>query len=139
MTDNEMIALFEGYKHGEDHMKGYMVHPDDPGDLFFKLSAAEYNHSWDWLMPVVEKISKHVYEKTTHPHPGFEGQVIINYDRAYPRTFGLMTDEEVPRYMFRFNRGQLHFGATLIECAYAAVVQWIKDYNEGLYPKHPTP
>lgn len=128
MTDNEMIMRYMDWIWSEDeHVTQY------------EIKTADYATSWTSLMRVIEKISQHVYEKMTHPHPGFEGQVIITYDRAYPRTFGLMSDEEVPRFMFRFNRAQLHFGATLIECAYAATVQWIKDYNEGLYPKHPTP
>lgn len=42
--------------------------------------------------------------------------------------------------MFRFNRAQLQPAPTLIEASYTAVVEWIKDYNEGVYTtKTPTP
>ena len=106
-TDNELIAEFMGDKKQRfDHN-------------YF------YDQSWDVLMPVVEKIGQHVYdefEELTN-----DGGIEVRKDRAYPRTFGMQDVDG--RYMFRFNRSTLYFGDTLIEAAYAAVVDWIKWYS----------
>jgi len=53
---NEKIAQFMGYEPGKkiNNLNGYFVHP--VGDCF-KSGTAKYHKSWDWLMPVVEKIS----------------------------------------------------------------------------------
>lgn len=44
-TDNELIANFMGY-----------VHSDDPHTDAYEMSRLEYDQSWDWLMPVIQKI-----------------------------------------------------------------------------------
>jgi hypothetical protein len=63
------------------------------------------NSSWDWLMPVIESISKQQFE---------------DGDRCYPRTFGMIS--EGGQFMFRFNRHQLFSADTLIEAAFNAVI-----------------
>lgn len=68
--------------------------------------------SWERLMPVIEKISK---------IPTGDG------DHFFPRTFGMMDADGHP--LFRFNRFQVFTAGTLIEAAYAAVVEFIKWYN----------
>lgn len=77
-----------------------------------------YHSSWDWLMPVVEKIAKIVYEE------GFEDGGKKVFDTAYPRTFG-MIDDETGHFMVRINRCQLFKAPTLIEAAWLAVVYFI--------------
>lgn len=77
----------------------------------------EYDYSWDWLMPVIEKISK-------VPVIGATEQS----DTCYPRTFGMLQDDTgLP--MFRFNCCCLYVGGTLIEAAWIAVVEFIKMEN----------
>ena len=66
---------------------------------------AKYHSSWDWLMPVIESISKQKFE---------------DGDTCYPRTFGMISEEG--QFMFRFNRHQLFCADTLIEAAFNAVV-----------------
>ena len=70
----------------------------------------EYHSSWDWLMPVIEKIC-----------------FIMNNEKEffYPRTFG-MTNHEGD-FMFRFNMGGLYTEPKLIDAAFKAVVAFIKD------------
>lgn len=71
-----------------------------------------YNTSYEWLMPVVEKIIKFKYEDD---------------DTAYLRTFGMMKEGKI---MVRFNRHQLFSSDTLVEATWLAVVDFIRCYNE---------
>ena len=53
--NNKLIALFMGLE--EDGVDGYLVDMDkDYGYQIIHESCFLYNSSWDWLMPVVEKI-----------------------------------------------------------------------------------
>ena len=75
---------------------------------------SKYHSSWDWLMPVIEKISKVPVIGATE-----------FYDTCYPRTFGMLQDATgLP--MFRFNCCALYVGGTLIEAAWIAIVEFIK-------------
>lgn len=86
--------------------------------LLQHLNNRPYQSSWDYLMPVVEKISLHTYE---------------DGEPAYPRTFGMpFTDgliDSKPSIMVRFNRQQVFHGETLIEATYAAVIAFLHYYN----------
>jgi hypothetical protein len=102
-----------------------------PGELFTWPSGGrgwanekdfKYHTSWDWLMPVVEKIS--TIQFTDESWIGSEPYQ--NY--AWPRTFG-MRDEE-GNYMVRFNASPLHTASTLIEAVWLAVVDFIKWDNQ---------
>jgi len=48
MENNELIALFMGMKRG--------VIVNEIG--YYNVDELEYNCSWDWLMPVVEKLEQ---------------------------------------------------------------------------------
>ena len=53
--ENKLIALFMGLE--EDGVDGYLVDMDkDYGYQIIHESCFLYNSSWDWLMPVIEKI-----------------------------------------------------------------------------------
>lgn len=82
------------------------------------LPHRPYHTSWDWLMPVVEKISQFKYE---------DGET------AYLRTFGMpFTDglaESAQTIMVRINRCECFHGKTLIEAVYLAVIGFIKENN----------
>lgn len=82
--------------------------------IFFDPEDMQYRTSWEWLMPVIEKISKHKYE---------------DGDTAYPRTFGMPFEENPTKVMVRFNRCHLHYGDTLLEAAYNAVIDFIKEIS----------
>ena len=77
------------------------------------LDASEYQTSWAWLMPVIEKISISEYD---------------DGEKMYPRTFG-MQNEDTGQFMFRFNRQQLFEADTLIEAAYNAVISYLRGYQ----------
>jgi len=123
-TDNEIIAEFMGAINCDIGLWYF----DLPEGLrkYFITNNLSYHTSWDWLMPVVEKIGEHVYEEFTDNN-GFKD--VIVKDRAYPRTFGMMTSEG--KYMFRFNRQILFEADTLIQATYEACVDFIKWYNSN--------
>lgn len=75
--------------------------------------VARYHNSWDWLMPVVEKISL---------------MPTVDDDFYYPRTFGMRDADG--HFLFRFNRQPLYTASSLIEVTHCAVVEFIKWYNE---------
>lgn len=89
-----------------------------------KLSHVKfaYDVSWDWLMPVVEKISKIAYEEEKMEQ--YDGGIAQYTDYAYCRTFGMPDENGHP--MVRINRMPLHTADTLIEATYAAVLEFIK-------------
>lgn len=54
MTDNELIAVFMGAtKHDCRYPDCYNI-PDEP--VQWQVPAMKYHKSWDWLMPVIDKI-----------------------------------------------------------------------------------
>jgi hypothetical protein len=106
---NEAIALFEGFEfHNDDqafYPNGYFMLEDEDQKIISELKDLEYNTSWDWLMPVVEKISKMTYE---------------DGDQIYPRTFA-MSHENGSSYLFRLNRCGLVESESFIESVFIGV------------------
>ena len=119
IKNNKMIAKFMGlliqnqsdfdeiHKQAKDKGMNLVLYTPTPNQL-------KYNVSWDWIMPVVEKIIKYkVNDKENH----------------YLRTFG-MKDEE-GNFMVRFNGGFLHSDPDLLIATYNAVCEFIEWYNEN--------
>lgn len=101
-TDNELIAEFMGdeamwFKHG-------------------KTKIRLYDTSWDWLMPVVEKIETLRYDT------GICG-VVINGEKL---------TEVIISPQVKNDKIEVHYrtGEPKIICTYKAVVAFIKWYNE---------
>jgi hypothetical protein len=82
------------------------------------LEKAKYESSWDWLMPVVEKICR------TRIGDGKE-----QTDFAYPRTFGML-NEETGEIMVRLNGSFLFQSDTLISATYGAVIDFIQWWSK---------
>lgn len=117
MTENELIAEFMGWKQmGNPPTDNW----NDGKDIVRARLFNAYMSSWEWLMPVVEKISKITFK--------WESKHESGTDSHYPRTFGMINDE-TNQVMVRFNNCPLHAGDTLIEATYKAVVEFIKWYN----------
>lgn len=116
---NRVIAEFMGvYKNNK-----WMVLPDRKYALSTRYypSTLKYHSDWNWLMPVVEKISK-------IPLQNYDGTACIDLaDTCHPITFN-MPDEE-GNVMFRFKGFSLHRGKTLIEAAYSAVYEVIESMS----------
>ena len=105
MTDNKLIAEFMGVK-----PKSVLGH----GKVY-----NDYSKSWDWLMPVVQKIA----ENHTFITPYFntscklDGSVFV---------FGEYVDRKLIKKLKR--KGE---NISLINAVYKQVVEFIKEYNES--------
>ncbi len=55
---NKLIAVFMGGRSLYPFPEGFIGYVDGlpNGSNYFEITAAKYHSSWDWLMPVVEKI-----------------------------------------------------------------------------------
>lgn len=83
----------------------------------------QYNKSWDWLMPVIEKISKIEFHREMQDLGDGEIETIIY--THYPRTFGMLNNK-TGKPMFRYMSGSLFEADTLIEAAFLATVDMIR-------------
>lgn len=77
------------------------------------LIPLHYHSDWNWLIPVIEKISK-----LNLPDPDNCSESW----QPFPRTFGMANDDN-GYFMFRFNRYGIHEAPVLIDAAYSAVVE----------------
>jgi hypothetical protein len=125
LENNKLIAEFMGYKINED--LNFSIPTTEPfwngsnigewgyHDKKDNYSIGEwnlcYNKSWDWLMPVVEKI------ENTHHYQDFiigGSRVEIKSFSAFDDCFEKLIDEE-----------------SKMEAVYVAIVEFIKWYNEN--------
>lgn len=103
MNDNELIAEFMGFRYGQNADKnGFM----------------KYNKSWDWLMPVVEKIES----LPEHPlYKKYRFSVSIK-NNSCEISFARLSKGEP---------GHNHYeGKTKIDAVYKSVIDFIKWYNQ---------
>lgn len=116
MTDNELIAEFMGGKYDEMSHSwtglpkkhgGYST----PVNWAWDSNDILYDTSWDWLMPVVEKINN-----TMHPTLNERIDVII-----YRRTCHI---NDMQQIIIETT------GKDMLECTYKAVVQFIKWHKQ---------
>lgn len=123
-TDNELIAEFMGWRvaegeNGSDGTAGIYTkgqYYNDNAEHLPKGVVLKYDASWDWLMPVVEKIISLEYEPKD-PSDSY------NWNIPYIRTLG--------NNMCRFNRMAPHHGNSLMDSVYQGVVEFIKWYNDA--------
>lgn len=82
----------------------------------YLLNESKFNSSWDWLLPVLEKLCRKEIG---------DGIEYVKY--ATPRTFGML-NEETGQIMVRLDGFQLFQADTLIEATFLAIVdclQWL--------------
>lgn len=104
MTDNELIAQFMGFRlDGVEYEHRFAHHPDKGAML---INRMKYHESWDWLMPVVEKIDR----------LGFS--VTIRRTRTIIET--VLTGRIVE---------SIHPDYSMLNVTYQAVIEFIKWYN----------
>jgi hypothetical protein len=106
---NKLIDIFMNPKHT---IFDYWINWNDGHGSLSHVETLEYHTSWDWLMPVVEKINK-----TKIPDNKFPANVII-----YRTTCHINDDNQI--LVETASRG------SLIICVWEAVIQFITWYNQ---------
>lgn len=106
MTDNELIAEFLGWKQVHTETADYWMRPE--GGATNWDTPQKFQNSWDWLMPVVEKIDGLGYHVT-----------IMKTRCVIAITLNVQNHIQ-----------SIHPGYSMIEVVYCAVVEFIKWYNE---------
>jgi len=103
---NSAIADFMGIKTG-DRDYPYVVHKDS-----WRLGGLRYHRSWDWLIPVIEKIQSLGY--SVH----LESRFGLAYHRCVIFKSPILIDQ---------------FGeAEWIDSAWKAVVEFINKFNDNI-------
>lgn len=120
MTDNKLIADFLGlWWHENGTISGY------PSVLNMRMGVdtfddLKFHISWDWLMPVVEKIEREGYEVEISSQ--MEG-------REDDRNLVWHQDTYIGDGVNIFAKG---YGDSKIKSVYMAVLDFIKWYNKTL-------
>lgn len=122
---NKLIAEFMGKTLYDDK-------PIMPTSMQSK--GLQYHYSWDWIMPVVEKIGN-IHYPAYYGSSGKPDDYHEWDDTAYLRTFG-MRDKD-GNYLVRFNADQLYSAPTLIQALWEAVTNFIQWYNEQTHLQSP--
>ena len=112
MKDNKLIAEFMGVKTITiDRLKSILKQNREDGFIStpqaYTLDELKYDTSWDWLMPVVEKIESQQSE-------GYN--ILIEGNNCWIETQGISFEG---------------MAITKLEATYKAVVQFIKEYNQN--------
>jgi hypothetical protein len=128
LEGNKLIAEFMGYEQNafteSMFSKVEDVFVDNKGGrCSARWTPVYYHESWDWLMPVVEKISRIEFERRYDEYQ--EKWIIWTH---HPITFGMLDDNRKP--MVRFYCSTLNLGDTLIQAAWNAVVDFVKQHQE---------
>jgi hypothetical protein len=109
MEDNKLIAEFMGHTFADFDLGGlhYLIDGN-----YVEYISLQYHTSWDWLMPVVDKIEKELEE---------EFRVVMLEDECsiYQKT-------EDQKLQSSFECVAEIFATSKIEATYDAVVEFIK-------------
>lgn len=87
------------------------------------IDQLHFHDSWDWLMPVVEEISRMECERRRDEDD--KKWIIFTY---CPTTFGMLAESGQVRV--RFYAHSEHLADNLIKATWDAVVDFIKSYNK---------
>ena len=116
---NKMIAEFMGWRYYENATPSF-VHPDIPHK--YNIEGLLYGTSWDWLMPVVEKIERTFETKTSLPLFKIDSHHARFYHTAEAQWIAGCFKSSVPERVW-FN--------TKIQAVYYVAVEFIKWYNKN--------
>lgn len=118
IESNKLIAEFMGWDFKE--FKGTLYITSLEGNVYTDLDDLNYNSSYDWIMPVVEKIEMMNIG-------GRNPEFFIMYD-SRPEFKGWYWNIEVPK---QFKKDCLEREESKIQVVYQAVVEFILWYNEN--------
>jgi hypothetical protein len=125
MKHNKLIAEFIDLK---DRIEN---------DVFYSISGytvCQYHKSWDWLIPVVEKIESLDLKEYGYQWEGIDGKTEYNngsicVEIEQDRCWIYMNLSLDPFHTFNEKSRGVEF-PTKLEATYAAVVEFIEYYNE---------
>ncbi|HUQ67178.1 MAG TPA: hypothetical protein VM101_13535 [Flavitalea sp.] len=118
-SDNELIAEFMGAywpEHPKNEYDSSFLYKDNK--RWLQVDALKYNTSWDWLMPVVEKI-----ENT---------EVVSIETVGLGEKMNVQINKRFCKIWFPFENDKpliTEIRNTKIEAVYKGVIRWIKWYN----------
>ena len=116
MESNKLIAEFMGYDISTIASSGVEVVEFESKDT--KVENLKYHESWDWLMPVVERINN------THSD---------NYGNHYSFQIGngfVWVDPHMGSRIFFSGNDVDHKDEPMISKVHRGVVEFIKEYND---------
>ena len=120
---NNLIAEFMGYKNTTPTDKDFNIYENKEGHKIETMSM-RYHDSWEWLMPVIEKIESikgltvHIISRHTSilkdGSPNFGHAVVDSIDKKFIR----------------------YFGDNKIDGTHAAVSEFAKRYKKSLIKEY---
>ena len=130
---NRLVAIFMGGRFIEDQGKEDVVFSNDENKeggveeiSLFQVDALEFHRSWDWLMPVLDKIEKMGYKNNlTYQKEGYNCRIQRLEIREHePDGSGkkLILNK---KYFYSDNR------PTKIEAVYWTIVKFLEWWNEN--------
>ena len=140
MENNKLIAEFMGksgsvdFHDGKGYILIYWYNGINGGHKTpYKEDELEYHKSWDWLMPVVEKIESLDLSEYGYQWEGIDGETEYNNQSIHVeiernKCWIYMNLQLDPPHYFNEKTYNTKF-PTKIEATYAAVVEFIEYYN----------
>ena len=111
MEENQIIAEFMGIESDNAKMRGHLYECPVTAEYVTEL---EYHTSWDWLMPVVEKIESF--------QDGERGHL---YNFRIEQHFVYVIDGDSMEHIIEMN------GDSKLQATYKAIVEFINEYNKN--------
>ena len=130
MENNKLIAEFMGDYFDTGLEPAYYIRYNKE----YKIEDSQFHKSWDWLMPVVEKIESLDLKEYGYQWEGIDGKTEYNngsicVEIEQDRCWIYMNLSLDPFHTFNEKSRGIKF-PTKIEATYAAVVEFIEYYNE---------
>ncbi|KKN20939.1 hypothetical protein LCGC14_0930500 [marine sediment metagenome] len=136
LKNNKLIAEFMGYRDGHapcfftnpykctcDYHKTHGEYDDDDEED----DEPKYNSSWDWLMPVVEKIEKLGVSTNIHYYSGVK---VSEFTMDIPKRLSIEGHgSSFLGYKMEYGNSN-NSKQTKIEAVYEIVIKFIKWYND---------
>ena len=118
--ENRLIAEFMELKEGKKYLSPPLEEPEAIGlGMYVSLDEMRYHTSWDWLMPVVEKIESF--------QDGEDGDSMRGhlYNFRIEQHFVYVIDGGSMDHIIEMD------GDSKLQATYQAVVEFIKFYNQN--------
>jgi hypothetical protein len=124
LEGNKLIAEFMGWEYAQNvigNSKSSFIYKDSGGTTYANEEMFKYHSSWDWLMPVVEKIEKDISKE---PFYGFTVRIA---DRCCLIACHQKNKQDGVIYQTPWGFRPL----LKIDAVYQAVIEFIKWYNQN--------